>query len=413
MSPDMRLLSVLLSITDIANDKKHTYEDKLNKILLKIVDCMSVKSGSIMMLKNRKTLEVVASTRPQIVGFTQKLDELSPSAWVVKNKQPLYVESCSKSDMPLKHLDHYRGEAFYLVPIMDRGGVKGVINVTEKVGTDSFDKKEQEILLSIVGHVIVAHENHRLAQSLKKKKNTLQKKNTQLRKLERLRTDLFNMLIHDLKGPISEIIANLDILSYTITDENLEFVETAKVGCNTLYNMVTNLLDIARLEEGKLVLVYEEIPPRELIKEALARLLISVRQKGLRFAEEFPSADGLTLQADRAMLIRVLQNFLTNAIYYSPDGATITVGYQCTAPGKVAFFVKDNGPGVPEDAREAIFDKFTQLDKKDDGRIYTTGLGLSFCKLAVEAHKGTIGVESGDQKGSRFFFVIPTEAKKR
>ncbi len=406
MSPDRMLVEVIIRITEISNDRKLGFQEKLNKILLEIVDCMQVNRGSIMLLKNRKTLEVMASTNPEIIGVKQRLEVDFPSSWVVKNKKPLYVDSSSPCSFLVRQFQHYKGDAFFLVPLISNDRVIGVVNVTNKIDSDFFNKEDRGILLSIMGNVIIALENHRLAESLKKQQKVLKKKNLELRKLEKLRTELFNMLIHDLKGPISEIVANLDILSYTAKDENIEFVESAQSGCNTLYNMVSNLLDIARLEEGKMPLIYEEIRPEELIKESIAGLLVSVKMKGLKFLEQLPDSDSLLVRCDRSMLTRVIQNLLTNAISYSPSGETITVGIRHDLKD-IEFFVKDNGPGVPEQYKEVIFDKYMQIDKKSDGRVYSTGLGLAFCKAAVEAHGGTVGVESDGQKGSRFFFALP------
>ncbi len=411
MSPERSMLDVLGSIADIANDRRLEFGIKLNRILMAITECMQVNKSSIMLFKNSKTLEVVASTNPEIVGVQQSLDVDSPSSWVVKNKKPLYVDSSSQCDIAIKRFRHYKGDAFFLVPLINNNKVIGVINVTEKIGSDRFAAAERDILLHIMGHVIIALENHRLAESLQKKKKTLQKKNLELRKLEKLRTDLFNMLIHDLKGPISEIVANLDILSYTLTEnENLAFVETAQAGCNTLFNMVSNLLDIARLEEGRLELMHEQIDPGGLIKDSLAGLLVSVKSRDLTFQEDFPETTG-ACTGDRSLLTRVLQNLLTNAIQYSPTGGTITVGYREIVTGAIEFFVEDEGPGIPEESREMIFNKYKQLDKKSDGRTYTTGLGLAFCKMAVEAHGGRITVECPETKGSRFFFLVPSKKK--
>ena len=407
------LLEVLTCIADISNSTKLGFKEKLNQILLEIVSCMQVKKGSIMLLKDRKNLEVLASTNPGIIGATQSLEADSPSAWVFKNKKPLYVDSASHCELPIGRFIHYRGEAFFLVPLISNGRSIGVINVTEKIGSDMFNIAEREILLHIVGHIIIALENNRLADSLKKNQRQLEKKNFELRKLEKLRTELFNMLIHDLKGPISEIVASLDILSYTITDENITFVETAKTGCNTLFSMISNLLDIARLEEGKLPLLYENINPVELIKEALARLLVSVRSKELKFEEQLPEGADLTFQGDRSLLVRVLQNLITNAIQHSPQGETITIGFQPAKQGAIEFFVKDNGPGISAQCQEEIFDKFTQLNKNTDGRMYTAGLGLAFCKMVIHAHGGAIGVESDGHSGSVFCFVLSKNKKRR
>lgn len=413
MTFDRRLVEALAAITNISNDTKLGFGQKLERILLEVVSCMQATRGSIMLVKGRKALEVVASTSPELIGVKQRIDEETPSSWVVKNKAPLYLDKTTGSGNLQKRSDHYKKDAFIVVPIISKNKVIGVLNVTEKIGVDIFEKDEQEMLLNIAGQVISALEHQRLAESLRKSRRTLEKKNIQLMKLEKLKTDLFNMLIHDLKGPISELVANLDILSYTVSDENRQYVETAQTGCDTLYTMVCNLLDVARLEEGKLALIYEKIDPQDLVKEALARLFGLCRQKELSFVEKFsPSETEGFFWGDRGILLRVLQNLLSNAIQYSPPGETIEVGFQYLKSPKIEFFVKDHGAGVPAKYQETIFDKYIQIEKKADGRTYTTGLGLTFCKMAVEAHKGKIGVKSEAQKGSRFWFVLPLETKE-
>ncbi len=411
MSPDTRILDVLVKITEMANDRKRSFADKLNSILQAITECMQVKKSSIMLLKNKKILEVVASTNAAIIGVEQSLAVDSPSSWVVRHKKHLYVDSTCSCDCTIKRFQHYKGDAFFLVPLIDNNRVIGVISITEKIGSDTFNQDERQVLLHIMGHVIIALRNHTLAETLKRKEKTLKKKNLELRKLEKLRTDLFNMLIHDLKGPLSEIVANLDILSYTLEGENLSFVETAQSGCNTLYNMVSNLLDIARLEEGRLQLIYEPIRPRTLIKDSLAGLLVSVKSRDITFNEAYQYDGDVQFSGDRSMLMRVFQNLLTNAIRFSPAGASIEIGCRKKEDRFMHFYVRDCGPGIPEEARDSIFDKYKQVEKRSDGRTYTAGLGLAFCRMAVEAHGGRIGVDIPDDGGSCFYFELPL--KKR
>jgi len=408
MASEKRLLEVLITINAVYQDKGLEFGEKLQHILLEVVRCMQAKSGSLMLVKGRKSLEVAASTTSALIGLKQRLDEESPSAWVVKNRVPLHLADIAKSDTFQERFEHYEGAAFLVVPIIGHEKVIGVLSVTDKIGKDIFSKEEQEVLLRIAGQIIGALENQRLTESLRKKRRTLQKKNLELRKLEKLKTELFNMLIHDLKGPISEMVANLDILTYTISGENLTYVESAQTGCDTLYRMVSNLLDIARLEENKLELIYEKIDPQDIIKESVARIFGLAKIKGLSIVEDsLPSEGRDFLWADRDVLLRVLQNLLNNALQYSPPGETIEIGSKYLKPPKIEFFVKDGGPGIPPQYQEAIFDKFKQIEKKADGRIYTTGLGLTFCKMAVEAHQGRIEVKSDGTKGTCFSFALP------
>ncbi|MFH1351516.1 MAG: ATP-binding protein [Pseudomonadota bacterium] len=405
------LNEVLTAINKISVDNRLLFGEKLQGILFEIVRFLGVKSVSMMLLKGRKNLEVVASTDRSIIGTRQPLNEISPSTWVINNRAPLYIEDISKSDIFLKKFDRYRGCAFLLAPIIGPNKVIGVISVTDKIGIDLFSKEEEKALLNIAGQVISALENQRLTESLKKKKRTLQRQNIELKRLEKLKTDLFNMLVHDLKGPISELIANLDILSYKATDENKEYVGAAITSCDTLYRMVFNLLDIARLEEGQLQLSYEKIDPKDLLQEARARIFGLFKIKNLSFVEKYPSPEKTKyLWGDRVILLRVLQNLLTNAINHSPQGEKIEVGFEYLKTPEIKFFVKDNGPGIPSEYQGAIFDKYFQVEKRGG---YTTGLGLTFCKMAVNAHRGEIQVKSRPFEGSLFSFILPLEKKKR
>lgn len=415
MDGDQNLLtSVLHAINEISNDPDLDFDRKLNRVISVVTKSLHARSGSVMLKKGRNALEVVASTNPEIVGVRQSMDRNSPSVRVARTGERLYVDGSSGSEGLETHPDRYRKSAFLLVPVINHGRVIGVISMTDKIDRDEFSREEQAILLKVTGQIIGALEAQRLADDLRRKRRTLQKRNRQLRKLEALKSDLYRMLIHDLKGPLSELLANLDILSYTVSRDNLGVVESAKNSCDTLYSMVSNLLDIARLEEGKLNLVYERIDPEDLLREAGARTHWPLEQRGLSLQETRSSNEESELfWGDRGILLRVLQNLLMNAAAFSPEGGRVFWGFEYPETGVIRFAVEDRGPGVPVEHQDRIFDKYAQLEKKTDGRLYTTGLGLTFCKMAVGAHGGRIRVVSDGRKGSRFLFDIPLERGKR
>ena len=109
------------------------------------------------------------------------------------------------------------------------------------------------------------------------------------------------------------------------------------------------------------------------------------------------------------MLQRVLQNLLMNAIHHSQADKTVSVTYDTIDDNQISISVTDEGPGVPLEFQKKIFDKFFQAKKVMDGRVYTAGLGLSFCKLVIDAHQGRIFVDSDGQNGSRFTFLLPKQ----
>ncbi|MFZ5572613.1 MAG: ATP-binding protein [Thermodesulfobacteriota bacterium] len=408
MIQDNKTLQTLMTITQISNNAGLRFDEKLQQIIQEVVKCMQVEKGSIMLLRGRSQLEVAASTNPEIIGMISRLDEGRPSAWVVKNKKPLYVDESSKPASIQFTGSHYKKNAFLLIPILHKGRILGVLSVTDKIGEDRFSPQEREMLLEIVGYLISSIENQRLNTSLKKSQQALQQKNQQLKNLEKVRTELFNMLVHDLKGPISEVTANLDILSYTVTGEDKEYVSAAQTGCDTLYRMILDLLDIARLEEGSLKIIQEKIVARDFVTEAMSLVHGQARMKSISLIPQHDATEGNAFfYGDRNLLLRVMQNLMVNAIQCSPQGERIEVGFMMDGNDRVQLFVADNGPGILPEFQEAVFNKFFQINKKKDGRRYSTGLGLTFCKLAVTAHRGEIYVNSDGVKGSRFVFIIP------
>jgi len=409
MNNKEKILEILIEITRVSNDFSMNFHEKVKEIIHMIVGAVGSEKGSIMLVKS-KNLEVVASTRTELIGVRQPLSEQTPSVWVVKNKKALSINPEKISDeLPIK-IGRYQKNSYFLAPVFSGNKVIGVINLTEKKGQDCFSKTEQELVLSISGNVISALENFRLAETLKKNQKTLTLKNRQLKKLEALRSDLFKMLIHDLKGPISEVTANLDILTYTSSSENKEYVAAAQSGCDTLYRMILNLLDISRLEEKIMPLIMEKLEPEDFLRESISRVISLARNKDIKINENFPTGSDKIcyFMGDRDLLTRVMQNLLMNAINYSPPDKTIEVGFDQSQKGKIVLFVKDRGPGIEPSFHDLIFDKYFQITQKSRGSNYSTGLGLTFCRLALISHSGKIWVESDGKNGSTFSFQLKT-----
>jgi len=169
--------------------------------------------------------------------------------------------------------------------------------------------------------------------------------------------------------------------------------------------MIDSLLDIQRLEEGKKLLNRANVLLNELIYAAAEQ--VRPQADDNRIEMRFALADDLpALYIDQDMIERVIINLLDNAIKYSPPGGTITVS-TATSDGEVYLRVRDSGPGIPPEAQRVIFDKFARVKQRN--MPHGVGLGLAFCKLAVEAHGGRIWVRS-DTVGSTFTFALPVRA---
>lgn len=230
-----------------------------------------------------------------------------------------------------------------------------------------------------------------------------------LLQLENYKEDLMRMIVHDLKNPLTCMMTATELIGDgaigTINEKQKEIVEMLKVGEKKILSLVLNILDLKKLEENKYSLQKENFSPEELAKE-LEWIKDSALQekKALAFAFE----NGLTIFADKSILTRVLENLIGNAIKHSYPGGAITCSIK-NAEGRVLFEVIDSGEGINKNDLPHIFDSFAVATGQRFTKRFDTGIGLAFCKLAVETHGGTIGVESEIGKGSMFYFFLPKE----
>lgn len=228
--------------------------------------------------------------------------------------------------------------------------------------------------------------------------------------LDRLRRDLSAMIYHDVRGPLSNVYSSLEALSRLLArhpDQNVQdLIEVASRSEDQARRMIDSLLDVQYLEEGRRLLSRTNVMINELIVEVVKQLEHAARENNI-FLDFDLADDPPVLYIDSGMIERVVFNLVDNAIKYAPrDGAVII----STVIGKSEVYVrvKDNGPGIPHEALELIFDKFSRVKQRN--MPHGVGLGLAFCKLAVEAHGGRIWVRSDNRRGSTFTFALPIEA---
>jgi signal transduction histidine kinase len=229
--------------------------------------------------------------------------------------------------------------------------------------------------------------------------------------LEQLRADLSAMVYHDLRGPLHNIHTSLTTLVRLLANVDQESVlDMVQIGLRStrqLSRMVESLLDIQRLEEGRAVLDRKATSLHSLLANAaeLVQPLAAEAQQRLMFdlTDELPY-----LKIDGDMILRVVTNLIENAVKYTPHGGFIKLGAE-VQDNMVRVSVADSGPGIPQNMQNQIFDKFSRI--KYNGAPKGVGLGLAFCRLAVEAHGGRIWVESEPGHGSNFVFSLPLDAR--
>jgi signal transduction histidine kinase len=239
---------------------------------------------------------------------------------------------------------------------------------------------------------------------------TLSTQKAQLEELLRLREELADMIIHDLRSPLGAISTALDLLKkVAVAETEIEYVtavtNTMEQSILRMQYLVDTLLDIARLEEGEMMLWLQPLDLRALVKELMAEEHLLARKSGVTLESRIPA--GLPLiMADHDVLQRVMFNLLDNALRFTPRGGKVWVNAR-PDEALMQIEVVDTGTGIPLEERARVFEKFTQVPGRT-GTQRGAGLGLPFCRMAIGAQGGRIWVEDGPKgKGNRMVFTLP------
>lgn len=228
---------------------------------------------------------------------------------------------------------------------------------------------------------------------------------------EKLKNDLTHMIVHDLKNPLTSIRGGAYLLKSVAAQDAraAQAVDLVQRNCDRMMSMIMNLLDIERLETGKLQLVRAELPLQDFLATTIETQRLAAGEREIAL-EVPPELTETRISADANLLERVLTNLLSNAIKHTRPEGRIRVTAEREDDARIAISVVDNGNGIPKEYHEKIFQKFGQAELRREGQKTDTGLGLTFCKLAVEAHGGKITVDSEPGKGSAFRITLPIHA---
>jgi signal transduction histidine kinase len=231
------------------------------------------------------------------------------------------------------------------------------------------------------------------------------------RKQEQLKNEVITMTVHDLKTPLTAIIGFSELLLRTIIRENRSqderYLRNILYYANFLLNMIHSTLEIHKMESRTLKLEEKIVSLPSLIQAATRQFEILAEQEKIALIIEIPE-NLPPVQVDNQVFIRVLANILHNGIKHTRQGGKIVVQAEQQEDGETRIKIQDTGIGIPAQYLDKIFDKFVQIESQKTGTSVSVGLGLYFCKLAMEAHGGQIWVESQEGKGSTFYLTIPS-----
>jgi light-regulated signal transduction histidine kinase (bacteriophytochrome) len=224
------------------------------------------------------------------------------------------------------------------------------------------------------------------------------------------KSEMVSVVNHDLRAPLTSIKGSLDILGsgmFALEPDAAELVKIAQNSANYLLDLIKSLLNLDNIESTNFKIDKTEVLLADLIKDAFQLVGATAQSASINLVS---TAEPLTVFADKERILQVLVNLISNAIKFSPPQSQIVVSSSPTDKGCLVK-VTDQGRGIPEDSRELIFQRFKQVETADRTEKGGIGLGLAICKAIVEAHGGSIGVESSVGKGSTFWFILPSPSQ--
>jgi two-component system, sensor histidine kinase and response regulator len=246
----------------------------------------------------------------------------------------------------------------------------------------------------------------RLTEDLRKNYDMIAQQRDALLRAQELREQMASLIVHDLKSPLATILSNTRFgLRKEVPPDVAEALRDVRDSAEGMQRLVMNLLDVSRSEDGALVPHIERFDLSQLARDIVAQL--SRRAAERQQSIEAPTGS-LSVTSDCALIRRLLENLLDNCLKYAHTGSQISVELEATPDG-LMLRVRDNGPGIPADQRHKVFDKYIQLGQQISG---SRGLGLTFCRVAVEALGGSIWVEENRPHGSCFCVNLPVDGER-
>lgn len=279
-----------------------------------------------------------------------------------------------------------------------------IIMVTAK---EDIDSKIKGLSLGADDFVTKPYNVHELEARVKAALR-LKKTFDELKELNELKNQFLGMASHDIKGPISRIEKATEYVlknKKKFSVEEVKQLENIREEARGVFNLISDLLNVTKIESGKMGIEKQEVNLAPLIEEVIRMNEMSASSKGIHIETVFESQVPKIL-ADPERLLEVIDNLLTNAIKFSKSGQNISVALKRTRGG-VEFSVSDQGVGIPKGEHSKLFQRFSRVSSRPTAGEKGTGLGLSICREIIELHQGKITIDSDVGKGTKFTVFLP------
>jgi two-component system, sensor histidine kinase and response regulator len=291
------------------------------------------------------------------------------------------------------------------VPVIMITGIDAVdsaVHCLERGADDYMTKPVNQTLLK--ARIAGCLEKKRWHDVEQKLHNEIAQSYDSLLRAEQARDALVQMIVHDLNSPLTAIYGFAQIISAKAQEQKndylLEYSKKINTSVLSMINLTESILDVSKMENDKMPVTLKPINLCEVLKNICDEFQLLSTSKQIKFSY-YCDQDRIMINADIELLRRTLQNLLSNAIKHTRRGTEVSCSIKIDGPNAITT-ISDNGDGIPSKYIDRVFDKFFQVESNKDSKKYGVGLGLAFCKMAIEAQGGRIWVESEQGKGSHF-----------
>lgn len=387
----------------------------LNQILSIITEEFNYSTCAILLReKDKLIVKENYGYAKNINGLVLDLGE-GIAGTVAKTGKPELINDTTKDKRYFKVLRQNYSEI--CVPITTKNKVMGILCVESKE-KNAFTKDDLKLVWTLADQAAMSIENASLYQKIKDSSENLKQrvglavkelkeKNETLEKLNQVKSDFVSTVSHELRTPLTSIKGFTEaILENNPTKEQQkEFLKIIKEESNRLTRLINDLLDIQKIESGKIELDMQTINLKTLIESKKEEFQGIANEKNINYVTELPKSE-IKVRADKDKLSQILTNLVDNAIKYTnPNGKVLLK--VLNKKGAIQIDVKDTGIGIPKKDLPLIFEKFHQVDMGESRIVGGTGLGLAICKSLVQEHRGEIWAKSRFNRGTTFSFTLP------
>jgi signal transduction histidine kinase len=384
----------------------------LEKILEQAILIGSFDLGNIRLLDASKEVLEVVVTRgyrdPQNVLSHRTISNSPEAAHSSHFKELIFMKACIEEHVAacagLRTFKKERVESFLQVPVRAEGEVLGIIQLASRIPR-KFRPEEVNLLETIGQQMGIAVQRSRLYEQTRRQAEELEK-------LNRMQADFVAMIAHDLRSPLMNICGAAEVMSKgifgNVSQEQARWLGKIVANSHNLISLVSDFLDVSKLEAGYVILAKETLDLRSVIEKNVENFSIVAQEKQIALSNAVPLSLP-PVNVDHRRIDQVFGNLLSNAVKFTAQHGSIEVGAEQTGQG-IHVWVKDDGIGVPAWELAHIFEKYRQCSNNSSSYHIGTGLGLVICKMVVQAHGGRIWVESEEGKGSTFHVFLPIAA---